>query len=348
MPKFGGMDFQKILIIQTAFIGDAILMTPLVENLADLYPQAAIDVLVNQDTYPLFRHHPKIRRVWTWDKKNRKYKKLFSLIKQIREVRYELVVNCHRFGSSGMVTWLSGAKIKVGFDKNPFSFAYTYKVKHVIGDGRHEVDRNAKLLEVIMDRPAELPGFRRPVLYPSPEDYRQVQDYQHEPYICMAPASIWFTKQFPQEKWITLIQQLPFDGNIYLLGASGDHPLCEQIRQQTGKHVTNLAGKLSLLQSAALMEKADLNYVNDSAPLHLASSVNAPVCVVYCSTVPEFGFYPLSDFSKVVELQESLACRPCGLHGYKACPEGHFKCARDIGIRQLLEVLQQARQQKAG
>ena len=82
-----------------------------------------------------------------------------------------------------------------------------------------------------------------------------------------------------------------------------------------------------------------MNYVNDSAPMHLASAVNAPVCVIYCSTVPHFGFGPLSDISNIVEVKENLDCRPCGLHGHRACPKGHFKCAQQIDVQQLLANL---------
>ena len=78
------------------------------------------------------------------------------------------------------------------------------------------------------------------------------------------------------------------------------------------------------------MEGAAMNYVNDSAPMHLASAVNAPVTAVFCSTVPAFGFTPLSQNARVVETDVALDCRPCGLHGYKSCPKGHFRCAETI------------------
>ena len=69
-----------------------------------------------------------------------------------------------------------------------------------------------------------------------------------------------------------------------------------------------------------------MNYVLDSGPLHICSAMNAPVTAIFCSTSPAFGFGPLSDISIVVEPQEKLSCRPCGAHGHKKCPEGHFKC----------------------
>lgn len=338
------MNFQKILIIQTAFIGDAILMTPLIEKLADLYPDAAIDILINKNNQTLFHHHPKLRQVWTWDKKNKKYKGLKDLIDKVRKERYDLLINCHRYASSGVLTALSKAKVKIGFSKNPFSFTYTYRLPHQLEQGAHEVNRNLSLLLPVMPDSSSEEKQMRPVLYPSQEDYQKARLYQEQAYICIAPASVWFTKQFPAEKWVELIDHISFEGNIFLLGGPNDYQVCEEIRQQISKSgkVMNLAGKLSLLQSAALMQGAVLNYVNDSAPLHLASSVNAPVCAVFCSTVTGFGFYPLSDFSAIVEKQEELYCRPCGLHGYQACPEGHFKCARDISIQQLTDVLENA------
>jgi heptosyltransferase-2 len=303
--------------------------------------------LINENSQSLFQDHPKVRRVWTWGKSKAKYKKLRSLIGQVRQERFDLIINCHRFASSGVLTALSKAKVKLGFDKNPFSFTYTYRMPHRMEEGIHEVDRNLSLLTPILQKEMDLTQHRRPVLYPSVEDEAWVKPYQQQAYICIAPTSVWFTKQFPQDRWVTFINTIHFDGSIFLLGGKDDIAICENIAQQSNKPVTNLAGKLTLLQSAVLMQQAVLNYVNDSAPLHLASAVNAPVCAVYCSTVTDFGFYPLSDFAKVVQKQEELYCRPCGLHGHEACPEGHFKCAYDITVRQLLEVWQNAVQYRA-
>ena len=117
--------------------------------------------------------------------------------------------------------------------------------------------------------------------------------------------------------------------------------LCEHIRLQSGaaEQVVNLAGKLGFLESAALQEGAVMSYVNDSAPMHFASAMNAPVTAVYCSTLPSFGFGPLSDKSHIVEVKEKLACRPCGLHGRKACPLNHFDCAMKIKDEQLLGLI---------
>ncbi len=332
------MNHKQILIVQTAFIGDVILATGLIEKIHQFYPEAAIDFALRKGNESLLQNHPKLREVHIWDKKGGKYKNLFRLIGKIRKQRYDLVVNIQRFANSGMLTAFSGAKVKIGFDKNPFSWAFTNKIPHRIEEGVHETERNNDLIRELTDE-----QVKRPALYPSEADFAKVKQYTGLPYICMAPASVWFTKQYPKEKWIELIKALPFDGNIYLLGAPGDKGLCNEIIEQSGKaRVQNLCGSISLLQSAALMKTAVVNYVNDSAPMHLASSVNANTCAIYCSTVPEFGFGPLSDFAVVVEVKEKLDCRPCGLHGYKACPKGHFKCGFDIDTQRLVEVFERA------
>lgn len=319
---------NRILIIQTAFLGDVILATPVISELKRLYPQAEIDMLVKKGNESLLKNNPHLNYLITFDKSGGKYGAMRRLIRQFRARKYDLVINLHRFGSSGILTALSGAKKKYGFKKNPFSFSYTKKFEHTIGDGTHEVERN---LSIIKEFGAV--QTKRPELYPTREHFERIRDYQKETYFCFAPASVWFTKQLPKVKWIELIRKKSEEGRIILLGGKDDRDLCEEII--SGSHVENalsLAGELNLLESAALMSKAKRNYVNDSGPLHLASAMNAPVTAFFCSTVPAFGFGPLSVDSEIKEVTEKLDCRPCGLHGFKECPKGHFKCGYGIEI----------------
>ncbi len=329
------MVLQKILVIQTAFIGDVILATGLLEKLHQHFPKAELDFLVRKGNESLTKNHPFLRKTIVWDKKGGKYKNLFKLIGEVRKERYDLVVNVQRFANSGLLTALSGADTKIGFDKNPFAWAFTSKIEHRIEEGVHETIRNHDLIKSLTDENAA-----KPRLYPSEADYSLVKDYQLDPYLCLAPTSVWFTKQFPKEKWIEFISTTKFKGNIFLLGAPSDVEACNEIITQAKReNVINLCGKLSLLQSAALMEKAEMNFVNDSAPMHLASSVNAKTTAIFCSTIPEFGFGPLAEAAVTIENKNKLDCRPCGLHGKKACPEGHFNCGFGIETEQLEEVL---------
>jgi heptosyltransferase-2 len=142
---------------------------------------------------------------------------------------------------------------------------------------------------------------------------------------------------YPIEKWVELVDSIQAL-RIFLIGAPSEHGVCEAIISScSNKNVFNLCGSMSLLQSAALMKDAVMNFTNDSAPCHLAGALNAPVTAIFCSTLPEFGFTPVSDRSAVVQTSRKLPCRPCGLHGKKKCPEKHFACGHTIDTRALLE-----------
>ena len=319
---------NRILIIQTAFLGDVILATPIMSELKRLFPTAEIDVLLKKGNETLLQNNPNLNYIITFDKSNGKYRSIKRLLKQIRSRKYDLVINLHRFGSSGIITALSGATKKYGFKKNPFSFAYTKKFNHEIGNGLHEVERN---LSIIKEFGAV--SLKRPDLFPSKLNFEKIESFTTKLYFCMAPASVWFTKQLPKEKWVELIHKIAEKGTIYLLGGKADVSLCDEIIHASGKeNVVNLAGQLNLLESAALISKAKRSFVNDSGPLHLASAMNAPVTAFFCSTVPSFGFGPLSEDFEIKEPIEKLDCRPCGLHGFKSCPKGHFKCGNLIEI----------------
>ena len=327
------------LLIQTAFIGDVILMTALLEYLHQTEPATPVDVLVRRGNEGLLAGHPHVRQVLIWDKKHRKYANLWQLLRQVRTTGYGRVVTLQRFASTGFLTAFSGAPERVGFAKNPFSQLFTRRVPHAIGDGTHEVERNLRLLKE--EFRTENASLTMPRLFPSAADEATIAPYAAlGPYICLAPTSVWFTKQYPEAKWLELLAALPASLRVYLLGGPPDVEACERLAAASGReNVTSIAGKISLLASAALMRGALMNYVNDSAPLHLCSAVGAPVTAVFCSTVPAFGFGPLSPVSYIVETKEALACRPCGLHGHAACPLGHFRCAYGIEVGQLLATL---------
>ncbi|MBW7952609.1 MAG: glycosyltransferase family 9 protein [Chitinophagales bacterium] len=312
---------NKILFIQTAFLGDVILATAAIAEAKRIFPNASIDVLVKKGNESLLQNNPSIHNIYIFNKSNKKLSEIFRLTKIFKTNRYDIIFNFHRFGSSGIITLLSGATKKYGFKKNPFSWCYTKKFEHNIGNGQHEVERNLQLLQEF-----GAATTAQPELYPSQENYEKVKSYKNQTYYCIAPASVWFTKQLPEHKWIELIQILGNEHCIYLLGAPNDVELCERLQINSKQNnIINLAGKLSLLESAVLMKDAKRNYVNDSGPLHIASAMNAPVTAFFCSTITDFGFGPLSNDKQVLEVK-NLECRPCGLHGYKACPLGHFKC----------------------
>lgn len=323
-------DFKNILIIQTAFIGDAILASSLIEKMHARFSQAQISMLVRKGNESIYKSHPFLKETLVWNKQEAKLKNLFGLLGTIRGNKYDCVINCHRYASSGLLAGFSGARHITGFKQNPFSFLFNCAVKHVIGDGRHETERYNQLVEDFSGS-----DVFKPKLYPSASDEQEIATLTGTEYVCFAPASVWHTKQLPVSKWVELCNKIPQHLTIYLLGAPADGPTCDTIiTSSQHKQIISLAGRLSLLQSCALMRGARMNYVNDSAPLHLASSVNAPVTAFFLSTIPAFGFGPLSQRSEIAEVS-GLSCRPCGIRGYSKCPRQHFDCANKLAIPEI-------------
>ncbi len=327
----------KFLVIQTAFTGDVVLATSIVEKIHQFYPDAQIDFLLRKGNEGLLHGHPYITNLLVWNKQDKKHINLVKMALRVRREKYTHIINPHRFFTSGFICFTSGAGYTAGYDKNPFSFSFTKKVPHIISPPRSEkftteTGRYQLLLEDITD---SIPAL--PKLHPSEADFKFVEQYKTKPFIAIAPSSVWFTKRYPIDRWVELIGLLPEKDTIYILGGVPDAGIGEEILGKIKRdNVINLCGSLNYLKSAALMQDAEMNYANDSAPLHFASAMDAPVTGVFCSTITSFGFGPQSRDSKIVEVDYDLYCKPCGLHGRKSCPEGHFKCATDIKNEQLL------------
>jgi heptosyltransferase-2 len=232
---------QKFLVIQTAFIGDVVLATAILEKLHSHFPDAQIDFLVRKGNEALLTNHPYLHEVLVWNKKQHKLQNLWHLIRRIRRTKYDKVINVQRFAATGLLTAFSGAAATIGFDKNPLSFFFTRKIPHLVsapaapqsdsitpsapGPPLHEIDRNQRLIAAFTD---DLPA--KPRLYPSAADLTKVQPYKGKPYITVSPASVWFTKQYPPEKWAAFLREVPASYTVYLLGAPSDKQLCEQIQ----------------------------------------------------------------------------------------------------------------------
>lgn len=335
------MSMSKVLFIQTSFLGDVILSTSLVEKWHQFYPNDHIDVLIRKGNEGVFKDNPNIHECMIWDKTKSKYAHLFQILMQVRARKYDKVFNLQRFASTGILTAFSGAQEKIGFDKNPLSFLFTKTHRHQISSKKHvhETQRNQTLIEAYTD---SLPAS--PKIYTNAHHTQKINALTTKSYIVIAPASVWFTKQYPKEKWASFLSKLTSGVDVFFIGAKGDKILCDEIIadvkfKNPTLNMKNLCGELNIQDSAELMKHARMNYVNDSAPLHIASSVNAPVTAIFCSTVPEFGFGPLSDQQHLVQTKQALECRPCGLHGFQACPKKHFNCATHIEDQQLLDVL---------
>jgi len=330
---------RPTLLIQTGSLTDVVLLTSLLEHLHRTEPAATLDIVIQQEYAELLQHHPFVNQIITLEKTQAKLQATRQLLRQVRASNYYRVINLQHSTATGLLTAFSGAVERIGFTKNPLAKGFTQAVPYFIGLGVHEVARNLQLLALAPYAPLTLPR-----LYPTPAALAAAAPYTTAgDYLCIAPGADQRTRQLPIEQWKKLLAALPAHYRVYLVGTAADAAACAEVSECTNRAgVVNLAGELSVLATAALLRGAVLNYVTDSAMLHVCSAVAAPTCAVYCSTVPAFGFGPLSPNAWVVETEEELECRSCDVTGYAQCPLTHFLCGRGIRTTQLLAPLAEA------
>jgi heptosyltransferase II len=332
---FMDKSFGHILIIQTAFIGDAILTLPMIQVLKNNYPQSSIDVVAVPRSVEIFSNHPAISRIIPYDKRGRDrgFRGFWRLQNTLSAQKYDLIVIPHRSLRSALLGWTLRPAILLGFDRSAGRILFTKTERY--NPALHEIERNLSLLASLK---IQLDKNELPHVYPSDED-KHVVDSLFESFgtrsgnqfIAIAPGTIWNTKRWPADRFSALCKQLVSECSaLVLLGGKEDKVLCQEIAQTVDtKNILNVAGKLSLLQAAEMIRRCCVLISNDSAPMHLAVAVGTPVLAIFGATVPEFGFAPRGKHDIVLE-KHGLRCRPCSIHGGDVCPIGTFDCMMAI------------------
>jgi heptosyltransferase-2 len=336
--------FNNILVIQTAFIGDAILTLPLIQVLKKNYPHSSIDVVVVPKTVDIFSNHPAISSIIPYDKRGKDNGLIgfWRLWNQLRAKNYDLIVIPHRSIRSALLAWLLKPNVRIGFDRSAGRLLFTKVVQY--DPTEHEIDRNLSLLSPLSLR---VNKNELPQVYPSAEDVQVVDAVldsiglnKENHIITVAPGTIWNTKRWPADRFATMCKQLSSECSaVLLVGGKEDSAMCEEIAEMSkAKNVFNVAGKLSLLQSAELIKRSHVLISNDSAPMHLAVAVATPVVAIFGATVPEYGFAPRGAHDIVIETK-GLKCRPCSIHGGEVCPIKTFECMIAIAPELVLSTV---------
>ena len=317
---------MNILIIHTAFIGDIVLSTALISKVKEKYPDSDIYYLTTPLGKEILKNNPKIKEIIVYDKKGKDkgFGAFISFVRKIRKLKIDVCLTPHRYLRSSILSCLSGASIRVGYDIASLSFVYNKKIKY--DKTKHEVE---KLLSFVDDSPKRF----ELEMYPSEKDKIKIDTIlknfsQNKKIILVAPGSKWFTKRWPEEYFKTLIQNLVKRDDLLIVITGGKEE--KEIELNLDSKVLDLRGEISLLELAELIKRAILVVSNDSAPIHITSAFpDTRIVGIFGPTVKEFGFFPWSKNSKVFEIK-GLYCRPCAIHGGNSCPEKHFRCMREI------------------
>jgi len=321
---------EKILVIQTAFIGDAILTLPMLQKLREEYPDSELDVISNPITSEIFSSSPVINNVIVLDKRG-EHKSVFSLVKfarKLKEKNYTKLYSPHRSFRTSLIVLFSGIKNSYGFDNSSLSHVYKNIIKYDFNG--HEVKRNLDLISSNNSNGWEI----LPDIIITSEQQKKVNDFLIQNSlnnaIAVAPGSVWNTKKYSPEYFEKIIDYLTTKFyKIILIGSAKDEIICKSLASRFEENVISVAGKFSIIESIQMLKNVKLLISNDSAPTHMGVCANIPVLTLFCSTSPAFGFYPYNEKSGYLSFDD-LSCKPCGVHGYDECPIGTFKCGNEL------------------
>ncbi|GMU86139.1 MAG: ADP-heptose--LPS heptosyltransferase [Ignavibacteriales bacterium] len=324
---------NRILVIQTAFLGDCLLTIPFLVRLREKNPDAEISVVTSAKTGQIFSALRCIDRVLILDKRG-KHKTMLSTIgfaEEISKTPFTALFALHRSFRTSLFSFFVRAAEKTGFDNASFSFLYKKTIPYKAD--AHEVDRN---LHFLNEAGFDLNLKCDEVFNFSDEHQTRVEETLNgfgsskDNIIAVAPGSVWQTKRYPVEYYAEITDVLSRQGRVIaLIGGREESPLAEEILSKSGgRNIFNLCGNFNILESILFLSRVRMLICNDSAPVHMGFLAGTPVLEIYCSTVPEFGFYPYGKNSGYIS--KELPCKPCGIHGHKSCPLGTFDCAHKV------------------
>lgn len=328
METLIGNQIERILIVQTAFLGDVLLTLPMAHHLKKINPAYRVSFLIKKELQEICEIYPLVDEFILIDKS----KYVISTLEVVRKIknRFDVVISPHRSARSSLIAFLSNSRIRISFDTSSMHFLYTHILPY--RKNQHEIERNLSLLQYFN---SDINWKEKISLklenYIFNEQFMQWKD-RNEKIVVVAPGTVWETKRYPEYYYTLLIKKLIDAGlKVVLIGSNQDFEIGLRIQKNIKNDFSclNLIGKLTLKESISLINLSNLLICNDSAPTHMGVFTNTPVLTIYGSTIPEFGFYPFRIEDKIVQI-ENLYCKPCGIHGHMKCPEKHFKCMIDL------------------
>lgn len=326
------------LVVQTSFLGDVVLTTPLI---AELARRGEVDVVATRPGAEILSNNPAIRNTVVYEKRgaDRGLAGFARIAGRLRNARYDAAYMAQGSLRSAALALTAGIRHRIGFDTSAGRALYTERV-HYQPD-RHHAERLLSLAFSDCADPLQRDQVR-PRLYPGDDERRVVDRLLEsggigEGFVAIAPGSVWGTKRWPfYPELATMVAE---NLAVVIVGGNGDVEAGDIILAQLPKgRGLNAAGRLSLLASAEIIGRASVLVGNDSAPQHLASAMGTRTITVYGPTVPDFGFGPLAPGSDTAGVA-GLACRPCDRHGPARCPLGHWRCMRELSSRQVYDIL---------
>lgn len=323
--KFDKSKINKILVIKPAAIGDVLLSTPVIENLRYTFPEAEIIFLTQKYCKEVLTDNPYLDRVLTYDLRT---DSSYCILRNIRKQKYDLVLDLFCNPRTAFITFMSGARYRVGYKFRLRSYAYNIKIEPRGGE-IHNIDFNLDSLrrlglEIISRQPYFPVGE---IHNEFAETFFRENQLNGTDVIGINPAGTWQTKVWYPEKFIELIRMLGTDYKILLFwGSKNEKSVAEKIRKHAGNNISLIPG-VDLKHMAALIKKCKLFITNDSGPMHIAWVLGVPVAAIFGPTNSKLQG-PVGNHTEVIE-NTRLTCLGCNLTLITDCPYDHA-CMKDL------------------
>ncbi len=341
-PEFKG---EKFLVVQTSFLGDVVLTTPVLSQIRRRYPHAWLAVLCTPRARSLLEGNPDVDEIIADDKRGRDrgWRALERKAGELRSRRFTTALALHKSFRTALLLFLARIPYRIGFRQSAGSFFYHCRVRRE--PALHDVERNLSIL-----KPLGMAGdgCHARIRVEAESGARERVEHIFESLgvatdgliFGVNPGSVWPTKRWSAEGYADVILRLKrrYACQILLFGAPEDREIAENVQRLSGGAAVNLAGQIALPELPCALDKCDLFITNDSGPMHVAVARGVPVVAIFCATTPSLGFYPYTSNAVVVE--KELPCRPCSSHGGRRCPLGTLDCARLIKAEDVVRAVE--------
>ncbi len=321
---------MKILVIRFSSIGDIVLTSPIIRCLKQKYPQAEIHFLLNETFAELVENNPYINKVWYWNHKE--HIRLFR--NKLKQENFDLVIDLHNNFRSRILS-IGIAKQKYHLQHIRWKrFLYIYYNKlHFTNE--HIVERYFKTLSSlnILYDGLGLEFWFSPSLLKIANIPQQ--------FVAWVIGGSYYTKQVPAHKIIEGLALLPFP--VVLLGGKKDDDLAQEIITKSGhKNLANCVGKLTIQESAKIIQQSVCVISTDTGLQHIAAALKKKIFSIWGSTSPGLQMGPflpnnILEINTPIHFEVDLDCRPCHKHGYASCPKKHFSCMENQNMSTIIQ-----------
>jgi predicted lipopolysaccharide heptosyltransferase III len=341
---------HRVLVVKLRYIGDVLLSTPVFRGLREAFPRARLTALVNAGTEEVLLHHPDVDEVLlvhrgeaeaeSW---GRSWADQLRLLRRLRKRRFDLALDLTDGDRAAFLTWASGARLRVGFNREGRLRGRAYhRVVPLLPGRRHAVEADLEALRALglPVRPVAPSLSLPPEAEAAAEDLLAHKRVSRDRDLVLLHAGArWWFKAWPVDRFAALADRIEeeLEARVLIAGGPDDVTAAEAVRWQMRRPAISVAGETSVLQLAALLKRCRLFVTNDNGPMHVAAAVGTPVVALFGPTDPaEWG--PWGDGHVV--LYKGVDCRECWRRS--ACWRGEDNCLRQISVEEAMSAVRRA------